>query len=178
MSRGVTERLKVNQRGFFRDPQNRFHGVNEAFNQAAKRAGEKRAMAALGLDPETLEKDASWKDYLLASMLYAAGEEPPKPLTAKKYQAPIALQVAHHNVATGKPNPAIHAVFKKYALLDEQGEPIEAVAKVLAQSNFGYGDDPTKGMRSGDPTFGADMGMPMETGDRNGLSRGLSYGGV
>lgn len=73
---------------------------------------------------------------------------------------------------------AIRKVFAKYALLDEHGEPIEAIAKMFAQSNFGYGDDPTKGTRSGDPTFGANMGMPMETGDRNGLSRGLSYGGV
>ena len=178
MSRGVTERLKVNQRGFFRDPQNRFHGVNEAFNQGAKRAGEKRAMAALGLDPETLEKDASWKDYLLAAMLYSAKTKPETQAVKKAIQAPVSVALAHSASVGGKPNPAIHAVFKKYALLDEQGEPIEAVAKVLAQSNFGYGDDPTKGMRSGDPTFGADMGMPMETGDRNGLSRGLSYGGV
>lgn len=75
-------------------------------------------------------------------------------------------------------SPAIRRIFAKYALLDQQGEPIEAVAKIFSQSNFGYGDDPTKGMRSGDPTFGVDMGMPMETGDRNGLSRSLSYGGV
>lgn len=75
-------------------------------------------------------------------------------------------------------NTAMRRVLAKYALLDNQGEPIEAVAKLFAQSNFGYGDDPTKGMRSGDPTFGANMGMPMETGDRNGLSGQLSYGGV
>ena len=73
---------------------------------------------------------------------------------------------------------AIRRVLAKYALLDDQGEPIEAVAKLFGQSNFGYGDEPAKGGLSGDPTFGADMGMPMETGDRNGLSRGLSYGGV
>ena len=73
---------------------------------------------------------------------------------------------------------AIRKVFAKYALLDEHGEPIEAIAKLFAQSNFGYGDDPTKGTRTGDPTFGSNMGMPNETGDRNGLSRNLSYGGV
>jgi hypothetical protein len=75
-------------------------------------------------------------------------------------------------------NAALMRVLAKYALLDEHGEPIEAVAKLFAQSNFGYGDDPTKGMRTGDPTFGTSMGMPMETGDRNGLSAQLSYGGV
>jgi hypothetical protein len=72
----------------------------------------------------------------------------------------------------------LRRVLAKFALLDEQGEPIEAVAKMFGQSNFGYGDEPAKGGLSGDPTFGADMGMPMETGDRNGLSRNLSYGGV
>ena len=73
---------------------------------------------------------------------------------------------------------ALLKVFQKFALLDAQGEPIEAVAKVFAQSNFGYGDDPTKGKLTGDPTFGSSMGMPSETGDRNGLSGQLSYGGV
>ena len=75
-------------------------------------------------------------------------------------------------------SPVVRKVFAKFALLDQHGEPIEAIAKVLAQSNFGYGDDPTKGKLTGDPTFGANMGMPMETGDRNGLSAQLSYGGV
>ena len=68
-------------------------------------------------------------------------------------------------------------VAAKYALLDESGEPIEALAKLFAESNFGYGDEPVQPSRSGDPIWGSPMGMPSETGDRNGLSR-LSYGGV
>jgi len=73
---------------------------------------------------------------------------------------------------------AIRKVAEKYALLDESGEPVEALAKLFAESNFGYGDEPVAAKRTGDPIWGPSMGTPNEPGDRNGLSRGLSYGGV
>lgn len=73
---------------------------------------------------------------------------------------------------------ALRKIAAKYALLDESGEPIEALAKLFAESNFGYGDEPVTAKRTGDPLWGAPMGLPNEPGDRNGLSRNLSYGGV
>lgn len=72
----------------------------------------------------------------------------------------------------------IRRVLAKYALLDESGEPIESLAKLFAQSNFGYGDDPIAPKRVGDPLFGAPTDMPNEPGDRNGLSNHLSNGSV
>lgn len=73
---------------------------------------------------------------------------------------------------------AIRKVATKYALLDESGEPIEALAKLFSENNFGYGDTPITPKRTGDPIWGASMGLPNEPGDRNGLSPNISYGGV
>ena len=73
---------------------------------------------------------------------------------------------------------ALKTVAEKYALLDESGEPVEALAKLFAQSNFGYGDEPMQTKRTGEPLWGSSMGMPSDAGDRVGLSRNLSYGGV
>lgn len=85
---------------------------------------------------------------------------------------------AKQKLASEARSRAIRKVAAKYALLDESGEPIEALAKLFAQSNFGYGDEPVAPKRTGDSLWGAPMGMPNEPGDRNGLSRNISYGGV
>lgn len=85
---------------------------------------------------------------------------------------------AKQKLASEVRDRVLRKVAAKYALLDEAGEPIEALAKLFAESNFGYGDEPVAPKRSGDPLWGPSMGFPNEPGDRNGLSRNLTYGGV
>lgn len=145
---GVQLRRKKPVRGFYFDKDPGFHGLRAGFDAAAQ---QKRAFTTYGLRPHetTMHKNTNWRGAQTASPL------------SKRASADI-----------------LRKVLQKYALLDDQGEPIEAVAKMFAQSNFGYGDDPQTEERLGGPTFGSDMGMPLETGDRNGLSASLSYGGV
>jgi len=49
------------------------------------------------------------------------------------------MKLANENVVLG-----YLKTLKKYALLEQFDEPIEALAKRLAESNFGYGGDPAK----------------------------------
>jgi hypothetical protein len=73
-------------------------------------------------------------------------------------------------------------VLRKYALLNEQQDPIDFLSRFFASKNFGYGRDKSPDNRSrGDSDeviWGTPSGMPSETGDARGASRFLQFGGV
>lgn len=70
-----------------------------------------------------------------------------------------AAKDAHVKIAEAKMRGYLR-VLQKYALLEKFDEPIEALAKRFAQSNFGYGEDPKPAPKgkyqgyAGDPRMG------------------------
>lgn len=71
----------------------------------------------------------------------------------------------------------MRAVALKLALLDQFDEPIEALAKRFAQSNFGYGRDPNKPKDrdvAADPLWGGQTDTPVGQADMIGASKQIT----
>lgn len=71
----------------------------------------------------------------------------------------------------------MRAMALKLALLDQFDEPIEALAKRFAQSNFGYGRDPNAPKDrdvAADPLWSESTGMPVGHGDMVGASQQIT----
>ena len=77
---------------------------------------------------------------------------------------------------------AIYSVLAKFALLDEMGDPIEGLTKMLKDDDFGYTDRKPKGpgsMRDEKPLWGPNAGMGAgSVADRLGFNSNERYGGV
>ena len=77
---------------------------------------------------------------------------------------------------------ASNSVLAKFALLDEMGDPIEGLTKMIKDDDFGYTDRKPKGSgatREEKPLWGSNAGMGAgSVADRLGFNSNERYGGV